>query len=111
MKYKKAIEKIEGLQLADVPEYARNNYWMYCLQIDKDKYPLDRESLMQKLIKNNIQTRPVWYPNHLQKPYLEYENYKIENTLKLVEKTLNLPCSVNIVDEEINHIVEQLKNG
>ncbi len=107
-KYKNAINKINGLALANVPEYADNNYWMYGLQIDDNNYPLDRESLMKKMSENKIQTRPVWKPNHLQKPYAECQSYKMENTLKLVEKTLNIPSSVNITDDEIRCVIENL---
>ena len=109
MKYKNAIKDIGGLTLAELPDYANNNYWMYGLQIDDKNYPLDREGLMQKLNSNNIQTRPVWYPNHLQKPFAVCQNYKIEKTLKLVEKTLNIPSSVNITDDEIEFVIENLK--
>jgi len=59
--------------------------------------------------KSNIQTRPIWYPNHLQKPYVECQSYKIENTLELVEQTLNIPSSVNIIDSEIEFVIEKLK--
>ncbi len=109
IKYKNAIKDIDGLTLAELPDYANNNYWMYGLQIDDRSYPLDREELMQKLSNNNIQTRPVWYPNHLQKPFTECQNYKIENTLKLIEKTLNIPSSINITEEEIQFVIENLK--
>ncbi len=109
LKYKSATEKIDGLTLADVPDYANNNYWMYGLQIDKNVYPFDRESLMQKLGECKIQTRPIWHPNHLQKPFNNCENYKIDNTLKLVDKTLNIPSSVNITDDEVQFVIEKLK--
>ncbi|HED38677.1 MAG TPA: hypothetical protein ENI76_10625 [Ignavibacteria bacterium] len=107
-KYKIEIKNIDGLDVVDVPDYADNNYWMLALQIDKNKYPLDREGLMKKLKKHNIQTRPIWYPNHLQKPYVDCQSYKIGNTLKLVEQTLNIPCSVNITDNEIELVIEKL---
>ena len=108
-KYKNGIKNIAGLELADVPGFAANNYWMLSLQIDTKVYPLNRENLMKKLAESKIQTRPVWYPNHLQKPFNNYENYKIENTLELVEKTLNIPSSVNITDDEIEFVIENLQ--
>ncbi len=108
-KYRKAIKEIDGLVLAELPDYANNNYWMYGLQIDDKRYALNGEGLMQKLSDSNIQTRPVWYPNHLQKPFSECQNYKIENTLKLIEKTLNIPSSINITEEEIQFVIENLK--
>lgn len=103
--YKKNIDQIPGLHLAEVPEYAENNYWMYALQIDKNIYKKDREELMSCLSGHKIQTRPVWYLNHLQKPYKDCQNYKIEKALELLEKTLNIPCSVNLTKHDIERIL------
>ena len=91
-----------------MPEYAENNYWMYALQIDKNIYKKDREELMDYLSNHKIQTRPVWHLNHLQRPYKDRQNYKIEKALELVEKTLNIPCSVNLAKQDINRILEVL---
>jgi len=110
-KYKEYINNIPGLHLAETPDYADNNHWMYALQIDKDIYGKDREKLMQYLSEKGIQTRPVWYLNHMQKPYKGCQNYKIEKAIELLEKTLNIPCSVNLKDKSINIIVETLYHG
>ena len=109
--YKEKINRIPGLHLAEPPDYAENNHWMYDLQIDKDIYGKDREELMQYLSKKGIQTRPVWYLNHLQKPYKDCQNYKIEKAIELWEKTLNIPCSVNLSNESINKVLETLNYG
>jgi aminotransferase in exopolysaccharide biosynthesis len=107
-RYKSKIDKIPGLHLAETPDYAENNHWMYALQIDKDVYGKDIEQLMGYLLENQIQTRPVWYPNHLQKPYKGCQSYKIEKATKLWEIMLNIPCSVSIKDCNINYIVKIL---
>lgn len=109
--YKEKINEIPGLHLAETPDYAENNHWMYSLQIDKDKYGKDREKLMQYLSDKGIQTRPVWYLNHLQKSYKDCQNYKIEKAIELWEKTLNIPCSVNLTNESINKVMETLNYG
>ena len=106
--YKEKIDVIPGLNIADVPEYANNNHWMIALQIDKDVYGKDREELMAHLAENNIQSRPVWYLNHLQKPYKGCRSYKIEKALELLEKTLNIPCSVSLTEDEINTVCHYL---
>jgi aminotransferase in exopolysaccharide biosynthesis len=92
--YKKTIENITGLHLADIPPYANNNCWMYALQVEKIDYGESKETLIQRLTLDGIEVRPLWYLNHLQKPY-----------------TIMLPCSVNLTDEEINSVLMRLKNG
>lgn len=109
-KYSKDINNIEGLKINPSPEYADNNLWMYAMRIDKDIYGMDREQVMAMLSQNGIQSRPVWYLNHEQKPYKNNFSYKIENAHKLLEETLNIPCSVNLTDEQIDTVINVLKN-
>ena len=68
-KYKNSLDGYKGLFFVNEPEYAYSNYWFYSLIVDKDHYGLSRDELMNKLSKSRIQTRPLWYLNHLQKPY------------------------------------------
>jgi len=107
--YKEQIDKISGLHLAESPDYANNNHWMYPLQIDKDVYGRDREKLMKYLSENKIQTRPVWYLNHLQKPYKDCQNYEIEKAIEFWENTLNIPCSVNLTEKQLDKVCNILK--
>ena len=83
---------------------------MNLLQINSEAYGKDWEALIQRLEEDGIQTRPVWYPNHLQKPYLDCQTYKIERANKLVETSLCLPSSSQLNEEDIAKIVEAL-NG
>jgi len=103
--YKEKIDKIPGLHLSEVPSYANNNYWMYPLQVDKETYDKDREQLMAHLSDNKIQTRPLWYLNHLQKSYKDCQSYKIEKAFDMLEKTLNIPCSVNLKSEDLSYVL------
>ena len=48
-KYKREIDKIEGLYIAEVPDYSSNNYWMYSLQVDKEVYGKDRDEAITRL--------------------------------------------------------------
>ena len=110
-KYKSMIQSINGLSLADTPPYAANNHWMYALQIDTNNYPRSRESLLTYLMNKEIQTRPVWRLNHTQKPYANCFHYHIEKAIQLYQVSLNIPCSVNLTEDNINYVVEALQNG
>lgn len=109
--YKDAIDKIPGLHLAKTPDYARSNHWFYCLQIDEEIYGKNREQLMANLSKNKIQARPIWYLNHLQKPYKNCQSYEIKEAFGMLEKTLNIPCSVNLTEKQIEKVLDTLRNG
>jgi aminotransferase in exopolysaccharide biosynthesis len=107
--YKREIDKIPGLRLAPVPTYANCNYWMYCLQIDKDVYKKDKEGLLIDFLKNQVEVRPVWQLNNKQQPYKHCQSYKIEKADELSSKTLNIPCSVSLIREQIDKVLDILK--
>jgi perosamine synthetase len=107
--YQQALTAIDGLDLPDGPPYARNNHWFYPLQIDAARYGSDRETLMTELGNSGIQTRPLWQLNHLQRPYLDCERYRIERARLQHERTLCLPCSTNLQPEDIERVSDELR--
>jgi perosamine synthetase len=110
-RYARKLASVAGLKLAPGPGYADNNLWMYALQIDPSTYGQDRETLMKHLRERDIETRPVWYLNHLQVPFLGRESYRIEKAPHLLDITLNIPCSSNLKDEDVDYVADQLRNG
>ena len=106
--YKTKINQIENLSLATVPKYSNNNHWLNILQISKG-YSVNRDSLMSKLDRNGIISRPVWMLNHLQSPYKNCQSYKIENAKKLVMNSLCLPSSSTLLEKDLKKIIEQLR--
>jgi len=106
--YKKGIEKIDGLRLLPFREDTRANYWFYSVIVDKEKYGMDRDELLRKLNENNIQTRPLWRLNHKQKPYLQNQSYQIENAEFYEKNLINIPCSSNLSEGDVEAVIKQL---
>ena len=106
--YKLNINKIDGLNISEVPPYACSNNWMHALQIDKKKYSMDRDTLYSHFLSHGVETRPVWYLNHLQKMFKRYQSYKIVKAKILHSTTLNIPCSVGLNESELAKIVALL---
>ena len=106
--YTAQLNRIEGLQIAETPPYGQSNYWLMCLQIEPGKYGMDREAVMAMLKEHKIQSRPVWYPNHLQRPYAACQTYCIQRAVDLCDHTLNIPGSVNLTKEDMQRVVEVL---
>lgn len=107
--FKDNINPIKGLCMAETPVYANNNHWMYALQIDEKAYGRTRDELIKRFHKENIEVRPLWYLNHLQKPYKRAQTYKIEKAYTKLRQTVNLPCSVGLKKNEMIRIVGLLK--
>ena len=107
--YLKKISNISGILLIKSPEYSKSNNWLNLIRINKRKFKKNKKQLIKIFFKNAVQVRPVWYPNHLQKPYKMFETFKITNALKLVDSTLCLPSSSHLKNSEISKIVSILK--
>lgn len=105
--YKSRIDNINGLTLLEYNNNARNNHWFYSLYINN--YKLDRDELLKYLLKNKIQTRPIWKLIHTQKPYINNQSYKIEKAIEYYGKILNIPCSTNLKRENIEYIINMLE--
>ena len=107
--YKEELEKIEGLEILPFVEGIRANHWFYSLKIDKEKYGIGRDELLQKLVDAGIQIRPIWGLIHQQKPYSTCQSYEIEKALYYYDRILNLPCSSNLTEKEVYQVIEKIR--
>ena len=67
------------------------------------------KKIITKLIKNKINARKPWYPNHLQKPFKKYQNYKITNALKVFKNSICMPSNIDLNYKQIQKISKFLK--
>ena len=65
--YKMNIKKTSFFELVEKKEDIDSNYWLVTI---KTKKKFNIKKLVYYLKKNNVQSRMLWYPNHLQKPFL-----------------------------------------
>lgn len=108
--YKKKIKEIPGLSLLGIPDGTKPNYWFYSLIIDSRTFGFDKEQLISNLAKQGIQARPIWYLNHLQKPYLNNQSYRIEKAVWFWKRVVNLPCSSSLTESQVRIVTAALKN-
>ena len=94
--------------LLNEPYYAKSNKWFYAV-LCKDKKTKQR--LLKHLNGNGIQARPLWLLNHLQKPYVKCQSYKIEKAPNMYDTIVNIPCSVNLTENDIKKVVKAMKDA
>ncbi len=110
MRYKEAISKIDGLTLLDFNSNTRPNYWFYSIVVDEKRYGMNKDELLKALVSEGIQTRPIWGLIHEQKPYLKNETYGSEKAIWYHGRVLNIPCSSNLSDDEVQTVIDVLKS-
>ncbi|MHC5362131.1 DegT/DnrJ/EryC1/StrS family aminotransferase [Myroides sp. LJL110] len=99
--YQELFKDIEGVTVFVEPtEDFFSNHWLSCITIDEDLCGKNREQLRLALLEDNIETRPLWKPMHMQ-PVFENTPYYGGNVAEnLFDCGLCLPSGSNMTDEE-----------
>jgi len=108
--YKQNLKLTDGLTLMNSPGYAENNNWLSVLRVEEKLYGESSTSLIGKLRNESIEVRPIWKLNHLQKPYLNNQTYKIDKANELVSNSVCLPSSISLTTEQLEKIIKVI-NG
>ncbi|MEG0774124.1 DegT/DnrJ/EryC1/StrS family aminotransferase [Clostridium sp.] len=106
--YKEAFKHIKDIEMMPVCSYGQPNYWLSVITLKEDSKvkPLD---IMLALEKENIESRPVWKPMHLQ-PYFEKYNFysQKESGISVSEDLFNrgvcLPSDTKMSDDDIKRV-------
>ena len=104
--YVEVFASIEGVEVFSTPndDYFAN-YWLSAITIDENKTKgITRETLRLALEAENIESRPLWKPMHLQPIFLKYPYYGKTVSENLFENGLCLPSGSNLSDDDRNRI-------
>ena len=104
--YKYYLKNLKTFELSSTPNYGVNNNWMNMVKSQK---PLNLKIIIKKFYDKQIQVRPVWKLNHLQKPFKKFQIYKITKAIHLYDRSLCLPSSPFLTKNEIKKITSVLK--
>ncbi len=111
--YKKAFESIEEIEMMPEGEEERSNYWLSTMTLKEDSKikPLD---IIETLEKENIESRPVWKPMHLQPIFEKYDfikkdDKKISVGEDLFNRGVCLPSDTKMTNDDIERVINIIK--
>ena len=108
-RYNSALGVIEGIEFMPLASYGISNRWLTTLTIDEEKIGFNRDSVIAALEKENIESRPVWKPMHLQPLYEEFEYYlsnKGDISQRLFQDGLCLPSGTSLSNKDQEKIID-----
>lgn len=111
-RYKEAFKDMADIKMQPIPENTMPNHWLSVITIKKDSKvkPLD---IMVALEKENIESRPVWKPMHMQPVFEKCDFIKVADepvSKELFETGVCLPSDTKMTKEEQDKIVNIIKN-
>jgi dTDP-4-amino-4,6-dideoxygalactose transaminase len=93
-----------GITFLAEPEGYFSNRWLSTLMIDPALAGFTREDLRLALEKDNIESRPLWKPMHMQPVFSKYPYYGIGVSEKLFENGLCLPSGSNLTQPDMERV-------
>jgi dTDP-4-amino-4,6-dideoxygalactose transaminase len=100
--YVDLFKDTDGVSVYKVPnEDYFANYWLTAILINPDETKgMTNETVRLQLLEENIESRPLWKPMHLQPMYSNYPYYGGSIAETLFNKGLCLPSGSNLSDED-----------
>jgi len=104
--YKHELGALEGIKMMPVNDWDKPNYWLSCVILSGKVRPID---IMEALEAENIESRPIWKPMHIQPFFSEYDFIGEGVSEKIFENGVCLPSDTKMTDEDLDRIAKIIK--
>jgi dTDP-4-amino-4,6-dideoxygalactose transaminase len=109
--YVELFSNINGVEVFSEPtsDYY-SNHWLSAIIIDPVITGRNREELRLAFLEDNIESRPLWKPMHLQPVFADAPYYGGNVAEELFDNGLCLPSGSNLSDHDRDRIASVIKN-
>jgi dTDP-4-amino-4,6-dideoxygalactose transaminase len=111
--YKMNFYDNQEIEMMPICNYGESNYWLSCMILNKSSNinPMD---IIEALASQNIESRPIWKPMHLQpifsnKPFVSIEENSTSVSEDIFNRGICLPSDTKMRKEEIEKVIEVVK--
>lgn len=108
-RYRELLADVPGLTFMPEAPFGRSTRWLVCVLIDPALFGADHERVRMALNEENIESRSVWKPMHLQPLFADCECIGGEVAAKLFDQGLCLPSGSNLPDADLVRVVAVLR--
>ena len=99
--YKKELKNLVDIEFMPINDWNKPNYWLSCITVRGKVKPIE---IMEALEKENIETRPIWKPMHMQPYFKEFDFIGEGVSEKIFESGVCLPSDTKMTDEEMKRV-------
>jgi dTDP-4-amino-4,6-dideoxygalactose transaminase len=109
--YKEHLSGLEGLEMMPVQDYDDPNCWLSCIVLNRKVTPTD---IIEALETQNIESRPIWKPMHLQPYYQDFDFVTVQERGTMSEDIFNrgvcLPSDTKMTENDVERVVEVIRS-
>jgi len=112
--YKEAFKDIPEIEMMPIFDKGEPNYWLTCILIN-GTCSIKSMYIYGELAKENIESRPIWKPMHLQpifteNPFFSTNDQDISVSEDIFARGLCLPSDTKMTNEEQDFIINRIRN-
>ena len=107
-RYRELLRGVAGIDFMPEAAYGTGNHWLTCIVVDPAVFGADREAIRLALESEDIESRPLWKPMHLQPVFTSFPSYGGEVSADLFERGLCLPSGSGLSDGDQDRVVATL---
>lgn len=104
--YRHLFRGVPGVSILGGPDDAEDNCWLTSIVVNSDVAGWSAEDLRRALAEENIESRPLWKPMHLQPVFSSCESELNGVSEKLFQSGLTLPSGSVLSAQELERIEE-----
>jgi dTDP-4-amino-4,6-dideoxygalactose transaminase len=108
-RYCERLGSLSGISFMPDANWGRHTHWLTCVTVDPDTFGADRDEIRLALESENIESRPVWKPLHLQPVFAECEHVGGEVAENLFMQGLCLPSGSSLSEADLERVVTVIR--
>ncbi len=113
-RYYQALSDIQGISFMPELEDTRSNRWLTALTLDDQEVGCSIQDLIEALAENNIESRPVWKPMHMQPLFRGARYYPHDQQKSISEKLFQtgicLPSGTGMTEADQSRVIDCLQS-
>ena len=104
--YRGELGGLDGVMMMPINTWNEPNYWLSCFTVKNKVRPYD---IMDALEYENIESRPIWKPMHMQPFFAEFDFVGEGASEDVFENGVCLPSDTKMSDEDLERVVQVIK--
>lgn len=105
--YRQALADLPGVEFMPEADFGTSTRWLSCLTFEPNV--INREQIRLQLLEQQIETRPLWKPMHLQPVFANCECINNGVAEDLFQKGLCLPSGSNLTDNDLERVISEIR--
>ena len=107
--YRDRLGQLPGIDFMPIASFGEPNYWLTTMTVDPQQFGATCEDIRLALERENIESRRVWVPLHMQKPFAACRMRGGHVSEQLFETGLCLPSGSAMTGDDLNRVCQAIE--